>query len=331
MSPVKVLSLPKERRELTITSIYGSIQPQIVQVKQRLKKMTEAAPLEMSDQLDHVLEGGKIVRSALTLLAGKFYNYNLELLVPMASAIELLHTATLVHDDTVDKAEFRRSKPTLNHLWGNHYAVLIGDYLFAASAQMTAETENIRVMKLFARTLMDICSGELDESLSPFDQSRERYFRRIDKKTACLFSAAAESGAVLSEAPEETVQRLREYGYNIGMSFQIVDDILDFTSQGETLGKPVSNDLSQGIFTLPTILLLERPEVDSIKGVFEEDKDRGKKLLMEMVYKSDVLNECYDVVKDFCSKAKLAIEPLPRNDTYDSLISLADYIITRER
>lgn len=316
---------------MTITSIYGAIQPQIIQVKERLKQMATAAPPEMSGQLDHVLEGGKVVRSALTLLAGKFYNYNLKLLVPMAAAIELLHTATLVHDDTVDNAHFRRSKPTLNNLLGNHNAVLLGDYIFAASAQMTAETENIRVIKLFARTLMDICSGELDESLNPFDQSRERYYRRIDKKTACLFTAAAESGSVLSDAPEDVVQSLREYGYNLGMSFQIIDDILDFTGQGETMGKPVSNDLSQGVFTLPTILILEGPEGESIKAVFEEDKEKGKKLLTERVYKSDVLEGCYAVARDFSSKAKLALENLPRNSTYDSLISLADYVIVRQR
>ena len=316
---------------MTITSIYESIQPQIVQVKEKLKQMATAAPPEMSKQLDHVIEGGKAVRSTLTLLAGKFYEYNLELLIPMAAAIELLHTATLVHDDTVDNAHFRRSKPTLNNLLGNHNAVLLGDYIFAASAGMTAETENIRVIKLFARTLMDICSGELDESLNPFDRSRERYYRRIDKKTACLFTSAAESGAILSEAPEESIQALKKYGYNIGMSFQIVDDILDFTGHGETMGKPVSNDLSQGVFTLPTILLLESPEGESIKAMFEEDKERGKKLLADMVYTSNVLEGCYDIVKDFCSKAKLALEPLPRNSAYDSLISLADYVIERER
>lgn len=331
MSLVKELSLLKERRELIVTSIYGPVQPQIALVKEKLKEMTMAAPPEMSEQLDHVLEGGKVVRSALTLLAGKFYHYNLKLLIPMAAAVELLHTATLVHDDTVDNAHFRRSKPTLNNLWGNFKAVLLGDYLFAASAQMTAETENIRVMKLFARTLMDICSGELDETLNPFDQSRERYFRRIDRKTACLFAAAAESGAILSEAPEDIVQCLKEYGYKIGMSFQIVDDILDFIGQGETMGKPVASDLSQGIFTLPAILLLERPEGDSIKGIFQEDKERGKSLLREMVYKSGVLEECYHIAQDFCSQAQLALEPLPHNSIYDALTNMAEYIVERER
>lgn len=316
---------------MTTTLIYGPIQPQIGQVKEKLKQMTKAAPSEMSEQLGHVLEGGKVVRSAVTLLAGKFYHYNLELLIPMAAAIELLHTATLVHDDTVDNAHFRRSKPTLNNLWGNFNAVLLGDYIFAASAQMTAETENIRVIKLFAQTLMDICSGELDESMSPFDQSRERYFRRIDKKTACLFTSAAESGAVLSEAPENAVQSLKEYGYNIGMSFQIVDDILDLTGQGETMGKPVSSDLSQGVFTLPAILLLERPEGESLRRILGEDKEEGKKLLTKRIYESDVLNECYEVAKTFCSKAKLALEPLPHNPAYESLISLADYVIERKR
>jgi len=316
---------------LSIDSIYETIQPEIFLVKERLKEMTVAAPPQMSDHLVHVIEGGKIIRSALTLLSGKFYDYKIDLLVPMAAAIELLHTATLVHDDTVDNAHLRRGKPTLNNLLGNHHAILIGDYIFAASARMTAETENIRVIKLFAQTLMDICSGELDESLNPFDRNRDRYFRRIDKKTACLFTSAAESGAVLSNAPEDSIQALKEYGYNIGMAFQIVDDILDFTGHGETMGKPVSIDLTQGVFTLPTILLLEGPEGESIKSVFEKDKEQGKKLLTEMVNKSNVLEGCYDVAKDFCSKAKLALEILPKNHTYNSLVDLADFVIDRER
>jgi geranylgeranyl pyrophosphate synthase len=187
------------------------------------------------------------------------------------------------------------------------------------------------VIKLFAQALIDICSGEIDESLNPSDKSREHYFQRIGDKTASLFSAATESGAVLSEAPEETVQSLRDYGYNLGMGFQIVDDILDFTGRKETIGKPVVSDLSRGILTLPTILLLERPEADSLKEIFEGDKERGKKLIMEGVYKFGVLEECYHIAQGFRSRACLALEPLPRNPVHSSLIGLADHVIRRKR
>jgi len=317
---------------LTLSSIYKPIKPEIAQVEERLDQVARTAPPGMAEQVNHVLQdGGKRIRPALTLFAGRFYDYNLDLLLPIATAIELLHTATLVHDDTVDNSDLRRGKLSINRLWGNLNAVLLGDYLFAASARMAAETGNLRVIRLFAQALIDICSGEIDESLNPSDKSREHYFQRIGDKTASLFSAATESGAVLSEAPEEAVQSLKDYGYNLGMSFQIVDDILDFTGRKETVGKPVVSDLSRGILTLPTILLLERSEGDSIKEIFEEDKERDRKLIIERVCKSGVLEECYHISQEFRSRACLALEPLPRNPAHSSLIGLANYVIQRKR
>jgi octaprenyl-diphosphate synthase len=303
----------------------------MAQVEDRLDEVARTAPLEMVDQLKHALkDGGKRIRPALTLLTGKFYKYNLDLLLPMATGVELLHTATLIHDDTIDDSQLRRGKASIKHRWGNSNAVLLGDYLFATSAGMVAETRNIRVIKLFAQTLMTICTGEIEESISIFNKSRERYFQTIGDKTASLFAAATESGAVLSKAPEEVVQSLKSYGYNLGMSFQIVDDILDFVGQKETLGKPVASDLSKGIFTLPVILLFERPESDEVRGVFEKDSRRGTKQLMEMVHNSSVLDEGYRIAQDFTSRACSALERLPRNTVYNSLTDLAGYVTERK-
>lgn len=303
----------------------------MAQVEDRLDEVAKTAPLEMVDQLKHALkDGGKRIRPALTLLTGKFYKYNLDLLLPMATGVELLHTATLIHDDTIDDSQLRRGKASIKHRWGNSNAVLLGDYLFATSAGMVAETRNIRVIKLFAQTLMTICTGEIEESISIFNKSRERYFQTIGDKTASLFAAATESGAVLSKAPEEVVQSLKSYGYNLGMSFQIVDDILDFVGQKETLGKPVASDLSKGIFTLPVILLLERPESDEVREAFEKDSRRGTKQLMEMVYNSSVLDEGYRIARDFTSRACSALERLPRDTVYNSLTDLAGYVTERK-
>ena len=303
----------------------------MAQVEDRLDEVARTAPLEMIDQLKHALkDGGKRIRPALTLLTGKFYKPNLDLLLPMATGVELLHTATLVHDDTIDDSQLRRGKASIKHRWGNSNAVLLGDYLFATSAGMVAETRNIRVIKLFAQTLMTICTGEIEESVSIFNKSRERYFQTIGDKTASLFAAATESGAVLSKAPEDVVQSLKSYGYNLGMSFQIVDDILDFVGQKETLGKPVASDLSKGIFTLPVILLFERPESDEVREAFEKDSRRGTKQLMEMVYNSSVLDEGYRIAQDFASRACSALERLPRNTVYDSLTDLAGYVTERK-
>lgn len=312
-------------------SIFEPIQQQIVQVEERLNQVISEAPPEMSEQLDHVLRGGKLFRPALTLLAGKIYHGDLDLLIPVAAAVEVLHAATLMHDDVLDNSHIRRGKPTINSLWGNYDAVLLGDYLFAASAHMTAETENIRAMKLHAKALMTICKGEIEECLSPFNPNREHYLQRIGDKTASLFSAAAEFGAILSEAPEEAVQSLKNYGYNLGMSFQIVDDILDFTGEKETMGKPVTSDLSQGILTLPTILFLERPEAKHIKEILEEDKERGIKLIMEKVYDSGVLEECYNIADGFCSQARIDLEQLPSNPISSILTSLTISVVKRTK
>jgi octaprenyl-diphosphate synthase len=316
---------------LTIDSIYEPIRPEMAQVEEKLNQVTRDAPAGLAEQLSYVLKnGGKRLRPALTLLAGKFYNYNVDLLLPAAAGTELLHTATLVHDDTVDASDLRRGKLSVNQLWGNANAVLLGDYLFAASARMTAETGNIRVIRLFAQTLMNICTGEIQESLNPFNRSRERYFQAIGNKTASLLSTATESGAVLSDAPETAVQSLKTYGYNLGIAFQIVDDILDLTGKRETLGKPVASDLARGVFTLPAILILECGDSDVVKDVLSKDPKRSTEFLTEMVRNSSAIEESYVIAHSFCSRACSALEQLPRNSVYDCLTALVNYVAQRQ-
>ena len=315
---------------MTIATIYERIQAQLSLVEDRIDEVIRTAPREMEDQLAHALsDGGKRVRPALTLLAGKFYDYNLRLLVPMAASMELLHIATLIHDDTVDESHLRHGKATINRAWGDSNAVLLGDYLFATAACMAAEPGNVRVVTLFAQTLMTICSGEIQESIRPFNESREYYYEMIGNKTAALFSTSAESGAILSGAPENVIQALKEYAFNLGTAFQIVDDILDFTGREEVMGKPVTSDLSRGVFTLPAILLLERSEGDQVRRTLEEDKRKGADLLADMISRSSVIEECYQVVQSFCARACSALEALPRDSTYDSLVQLAGYVTER--
>ena len=312
---------------MDINSIYRPVQPEINRVEGRLDEVARSAPSEMVEQLKHALkDGGKRVRPALTLFAGKFFKYNLNLLIPMATGVELLHTATLIHDDTIDDSQMRRGKQSIKQRWGNTNAVLLGDYLFATSAGMVAETQNIRVIKLFAQTLMTICTGEIEESVNTLNQRREIYYQVIGNKTASLFAAAGESGAVLSEAPEEAIQSLKEYGYNLGMSFQIVDDILDFAGQKETLGKPTESDLARGILTLPVIILLEGP---NSRQAHEALRDKRGDRITELINTS-VIDECYAVARDFSSRASAALAGLPRNSAYDSLIGLAAYVTERD-
>jgi len=245
---------------LELSKIYEPIQEDLAKVEDRLRSVSEVDFPHLSEMLDYSLRSnGKRIRPILTLLSGKFYNYNLDYLLPMATAVEVMHTATLVHDDAIDKSLVRRRRATVYKVWGEDEAVLLGDYLFAEAGALTAATQNLRAIKLFATTLKAISSGELNQAFNAFnlEQSRSQYFQRVSKKTAALFSMATESGAALSQAPEESIQILIEYGYNLGIAFQIVDDILDVIGTEEEMGKPVGSDLAQGTLTLPAMLLLE--------------------------------------------------------------------------
>jgi geranylgeranyl pyrophosphate synthase len=305
-------------------------------VEEKLRSIAEVDFPQLVSLLEYVLkQEGKRIRPALTLLCGKFHHYNLDLLIPMAAAVELLHTATLIHDDVIDHSAMRRGIPTINITRGHEVATLLGDYLFAKSAELTATTNNIRVMRLFARTLMTICSGELIENFSAYDleQSCQNYFQRIGNKTATLFSSATESGAVLSQAPEEAVEALKSYGYNLGMAFQNVDDILDFTGEERELGKPVGSDLLQGTLTLPAILFLRQyPGDNPLREIWEEkDREANLKQAIESIRNSSAIEESYAVAQDFSAKARYALKALPDSPPRRALIELADYVIQRQR
>ena len=308
----------------------------MAEVEESLKAAGKVDLPWMAEPLRHVLEsGGKRIRPAVTLLAGKFYHYNLEQLIPMATAIELFHTATLVHDDAVDKSLVRRGRPTVNSLWGEGIAVLLGDYLFANSSELICSTGNLRVVRLFAQMLMTISSGQLRQLMSAYDwrQDREDYYQQISSKTASLFSTATEAGAILSEAPEEGVEALGTYGHGLGMAFQIVDDILDFIGEEEEMGKPVGSDLLQGTLTLPAILLMEQhPDDPIIREIFQKSEDKaGVERVIERIRNSSIVEDCYRIAADFLARACRALESLPKNACRRSLFDLADYIIERRK
>ena len=305
-----------------------------MEVADSLRAASKAGLPDLAEIFGHILESrGKLIRPAITLLAGKLYNYNSQLHVPMAAAVELLHTATLVHDDTIDNALTRRGNATINSLWGKGTAVLVGDHLFANSAELVASTGNLRVIRLFARTLMTICNGELGQSFSAYNwrMSREKYYSRIASKTACLFSTAAQSGAILSQAPEPAIQALRSYGDNFGIAFQIVDDILDFIGDEKEMGKPVGGDLWQGTVTLPAILLLERyPEDSPVRKMFENKRKRDNfKRALEMIRNSDIIRDSFDIASQFSAVARQALEDLPASSCRQALADLADYVVER--
>jgi len=219
---------------MNLSDIYEPIQGDLEKVEQSLETVADVDVPLLAQLLRYALkDGGKRIRSALTLFSGKFHDYNLDLLVPMATAVELLHSATLVHDDIVDNSPVRRGKPTVSRAWDEARALLLGDYLFAKAGSLVASAGNLRVIKLFGQTLMTISSGELRQTDTIFDlkRARDHYYHWISAKTACLFSTATESGAVLSQSPEDIIKTMIDYGYNFGMAFQIVDDVLDFIGE----------------------------------------------------------------------------------------------------
>ncbi|MDD5288963.1 MAG: polyprenyl synthetase family protein [Dehalococcoidales bacterium] len=321
---------------MELNEIYAPIQKDLIAVEERLKSFGVVDAPWLNDLLGYALKGGgKRLRPALAILSASFYDYNLERLMPMAMSVELMHLATLVHDDTIDNSFVRWGRPTVNKVWGMEKAVLLGDYLFAKAGALTAETENIRVIKLLPQTLMIITNGELAQATSAFklEQTREHYFFRIACKTAALFVFATESGAALSKAPEKSIQILHDYGYNLGTAFQIIDDILDFIGTEKEMGKPVGSDLAQGTVTLPALMLMERyPEDNPVKKLFQGgDKKENIKQTIEMVRNSNIIQECFDVASEYRTKACQNLKKLPEKETRTALMNLADFIVTRRR
>lgn len=317
-------------------SIYSPIQQQLNQVEDRLRALSQTDAPYLEPLLEYVLaSGGKRIRPAITLLASDFYPHQPENSITMASAVELLHVATLIHDDTVDNSDLRRGRATVSNHWGQHVAVLFGDYVFGTSATFVCDTGNLRVIRRFSETIMDLASGELVEYFSAFDatQARKQYDERIYRKTASLFRTAAETGAILGEAPEPQIQALRAYGYNIGMAFQIVDDLLDVQGDAAELGKPVGNDLLQGVLTLPTIMLIERyPNDNPVEKLF---KDRGEdgwlRNALEMINGSGIIGDCFAVIRQYCETASRSLDILPDCVARRSLLELSGYIRERSR
>ncbi|MDP2919100.1 MAG: polyprenyl synthetase family protein [Dehalococcoidia bacterium] len=321
---------------LQLNDIYEPIKDDLAAVEEGLKQVGISDSPWLNELLSYALKGGgKRLRPALAILSAGFYDYNLERVLPLAMSVELMHMATLVHDDTIDNSSVRWGRPTVNKIWGMAKAVLLGDYLFAKSGELTAATENIRCIKLLPQTLMIITNGELAQAASSFklNQTREHYFFRISCKTAALFVLATESGAVLSQAPEKSIQVIHDYGHSLGVAFQMVDDILDFTATEEEMGKPVGSDLDQGTLTLPAMMLVERyPKDNPVKRLFGGgDKEENITRAIEMVRNSSIIQDCFDIATKYKVRACQDLKLLPDLNAREVLSNLADYIVARRR
>ena len=317
-------------------AIYSPIQEGLLRVDDRLRNLSKTETSAVQPLIKYVTEvGGKRVRPAITLLAAQFHDHDSDRPIIMASAVELLHLATLIHDDTVDNSPTRRGRATVSNTWSPYGAVLFGDYVFATSATFVCDTYNIRVIRRFSETIMELAGGQLMEYFTAYDPSQARtlYNDRIYRKTASLFCTASESGAILGESSETEVKALRDFGYNVGMAFQVRDDLLDFQGDSSDLGKPVGNDLKNGVLTLPTIMLMERYPNDNLVQALFNDRTNDAKLqkVIHVINDSTIMSDCESVVQDYIGKACHALDKLPDCASKQSLLDLADYLTARRR
>ncbi|MDQ3929492.1 MAG: polyprenyl synthetase family protein [Chloroflexota bacterium] len=323
---------------LSLKQILQPVAADIAGIDNILRSISTLDNPLLNDMIEAIIAaGGKRLRPAILFMSARFNDYALERLLPMSAAIELLHTATLIHDDTIDEALVRRGLPTLNSLIDPGTTVLVGDYIFARSAVLSTMGGKQRATRIFAESLVTICEGEIEQKFSThhIPRSIEQYYKRIYSKTAVLFAAAGELGAVLSDAPQDQVQSLRHYGKQVGMAFQIVDDILDFRSTTQQLGKPVGGDLRQGTVTLPTMYYLESANEagrDIVTRVIETE-ERTESLVEQaitLVNESGAVERAHSEAVRYVEDAKAALTTLPDIPIRQSLLDLADFVVKRD-
>jgi geranylgeranyl pyrophosphate synthase len=277
--------------------------------------------------------GGKRIRPSLCLLTAGLFNADIDHAIYLSAAVEMLHTATLVHDDLIDGAMLRRGAPTLNSFWSSDIAVLSGDYLFARAASMVSEVEIVPIMKLFASTLETILNGEITQKFSKWQIDRNAYADRIYAKTAALFVLATQSAALLGGADRDSIDAFINFGYSMGMAFQIVDDILDYIGTPEKLGKPIGGDLHQGLFTLPAIYYAENNPQDEDMDTLHKSKEADPSLIQRLIAKIQSsgaieasLQEAQTTIKN--GQGYLSVFPASRYK--DALFDLTKEILHRD-
>jgi geranylgeranyl pyrophosphate synthase len=322
-----------------IRAILAMVRPGLSRMEASLAQLTETDDAILAPMLSTVLPGtGKRLRPALALVIGRIDggSADAEALNQMSVGVELLHTASLVHDDIVDESDTRHGGATLFTRVGNALAVLVGDYLFSQAAQACVATGNLDVVRLFAETLGAMAQGQINDANRQLGGrhswqilSRERYYHTIRGKTASLFVLACKGTGLLAGLGEAQVEALHVYGENLGLAFQVFDDILDFTATEQELGKPVGSDLRQGTITLPVILMRDGGLADGrFRAAFDaEDVD----LQVRLVQESGAIGRALTEADALVANARAALAALPPGVERDALDALAAYVTHRER
>ncbi len=278
--------------------------------------------------------GGKRVRAALTLLAARQGNtYSFEDVIHAATAVELIHAASLVHDDLIDDADQRRGRTTIHTKWNGNVALMVGDYLFALAAGEMALAPDPRVIRIFADGVQRICEAELSPvtDVQPTDQALEQYYTKIGGKTAALFEAAARAGIICGGGNEDDIAALGTFGYEVGLAFQIVDDILDFTSDAAILGKPAGHDLREGTITLPLILAVQAGGSAVLHEVAHTDgpSDALVAAAVSEVRRVHGTELALDEAQRLVASAIRRIDRFPSTSARNALIDLAEFALRR--
>lgn len=316
---------------ISTVSSFALVQDGLAAVERTLAETAQPDHPLLGPMLSMVLPGsGKRLRPALALLTGRLGTYDAERLLNMAVGVELLHAASLVHDDVVDESDLRRGAQTLFTRVGNALAVLVGDYLFAQSATRCVATGDVRVIGLFAQTLASMCQGQIEEASRgnrpEQTLTREQYYQTIWGKTASLFVLACEGSAILAGLTEPQIAAMRIYGDRLGLAFQVVDDILDFIGEEAQLGKPVGSDVRQGTITLPVICLREILPPDEYAAAFAED---DRTAVIDLVKSSGAVERAQAEADRLLSEAREALTALDASPARDTLEALTHYVVER--
>lgn len=319
---------------MTVLSFAAPVQPLIAEVEERMRSQSDGYHPELYAALNQLLTaGGKRVRPTVTLLVGGMLGVDQDRAITLAAAVELLHTATLVHDDLIDGSLLRRGTPTLNAQWNSAATILAGDFLFSRAASLAAEVDSIPVMKHFSRALSIIVNGEIGQIFSRHTIStRAEYYERIYAKTSSMFELAACAPGYLAKVDDEMGKALNAYGYAIGMAFQLVDDALDFSSDAETMGKPVASDLRLGLVTLPALYYMEHsPQDDRVKQLQRGDELSEDEIdaLVDDIRQSGGVQATMDEADAHIQNALQCVQAMPEGEERLALVELADYVVER--
>ena len=319
---------------MNLYQILDPIKPELSAVEATLQNMARVEYEILSHMIHYTVSGvGKRIRPAMILLAAHLYPSNLDRVVSWAAAIEALHTATLIHDDLVDHATKRRGRPTINALWAEGASVLVGDYIFAQAANLAAATGSVNVMQSFAKVLATILSGEIDQAFcrSYSLPKRKVYYQRISRKTASLFSVAVRSTGVLINAPASEIEALEQYGYHFGMAYQIIDDVLDFIGEPDSVGKPIGNDLREGTITLPVFYFAEtHPDHSALSTYLNGNHNREAAAadLAQAVIDSAAIKNALEEAMTYTRRAAEALSKMCHLPTHKELCCLAELMVT---